>query len=437
MSVTRRTFLQQSAAASLALSAAAKAQARAAANEKAASRKVVVGMMGTNGRGTELAKLFAAQPGVEIAYICDVDQNNAQKCASAVNKAVGTSPQTISDFRRILDDKAVDALVVATPDHWHGPATILGCSAGKHVYCEKPACHNPREGELMVEAARKNKRAVQLGTQRRSMPALREAVDRMQNEQVLGRLLMARANYFNPRAALGPRVAAECPATLDYALWQGPAPEVAYGEWPENPTHFHYHWHWLWNWGTGEVGNNGVHMIDVCRWGLGVEYPTRVDSAGGRYRYHDSQETPDTNLVTIECGDKAIVWEQRSWYKPGKETKVDGTYEVAFFGEKGVLTYGGGSYQIYDNAGKQIDKQSASASPAQHVENFLAAVRDGEALNAEIAEGVKSTLMCQLANIAYRTGRPAVLDPQSHRVADAEQMKLWSREYRPGWEPKV
>jgi predicted dehydrogenase len=377
-------------------------------------------------------KTFAGEPGVEIAYICDVDQERMQKCASAVNEQTGKAPQTVTDFRRILDDKAVDVLIVAAPDHWHAPATIMACAAGKHVYCEKPASHNPREGELAIEAARKYKRAVQLGTQRRSMPAYREAIERLHAGEI-GRVIEARCQYYNPRPAIGPRVTKDCPSTLDFKLWQGPAPEIAYGEWPEAAQHFHYHWHWLWVWGTGECGNNGVHHIDVCRWGLGVDYPTRVSMPGGRYRYKDSQETPDTSVATIECGDKAIVWEQRSWYRKGD---IDPSYEVAFFGEKGTMTLGGGNYQILDEKGKQIAEGKGKGSDTAHIRNFIDAVRNGAPLNAEIAEGVKSTLMCHLANIAWRTGKPAVLNAQ-HQLDDAEQMKLWSRDYRPGWEPKV
>ncbi|HEX3868855.1 MAG TPA: Gfo/Idh/MocA family oxidoreductase [Pirellulales bacterium] len=430
MSLTRRTFLQNTAAAGVASLALGQTKARAA---EAASQKVVVGLMGTS-RGASVVKTFAKQPGVEIAYICDVDQQRMQKCASAVNEQTGKAPQTVTDFRRILDDKSVDALIVAAPDHWHSPATIMACAAGKHVYCEKPASHNPREGELMIEAARKHKRAVQLGTQRRSMPALREAVERIRSGDI-GEVLVAKTQYFNPRPGIGPRTPAPIPPTLDYALWQGPAPEVPYGEWKEYPSqHFHYHWHWMWVWGTGECGNNGVHTIDVCRWGLGVDYPTRVTMPGGRYRYDDSQETPDTSIATFECGDKMIVWEQRSWYR---KSDIDPSYEVAFFGEKGTLTYGGGKYQILDEKGKEIDKSSGLGSDEPHIQNFLDAVRNGASLNAEIAEGVKSTLMCHLANISWRTRRPTVLNPQTHQLDDAEQMKLWSREYRPGWEPKV
>lgn len=439
MSITRRRLLQTSAAAT-ALSAIRPLSSVYAAN--AASRKVIVGVMGNGGRGTELAKQFAKEQDVEVAYVCDPDQARADWCASEVNKLVGKSPVATQNYKQLLDDKQVDAIVIATPDHWHGPGTILGCSAGKHVYVEKPACHNPREGELMVEAAAKHNRVVQLGTQRRSIGGLREAVELVQGGEI-GRVMLARCQYFSPREAIGPRKSAQVPAGFDYGLWQGPAPEMPYSDFPEvaaqkfpgNAPQFHYQWHWFWHWGTAEVGNNGVHLIDVCRWGLNADYPTRVTCVGGRYRYKDSQETPDTSVVEIQCGDQMIVWEQRSWTRslPG-----DQTYEVAFFGENGSLFYNNGKYTVVDTKGKTVKEQTGKTASESHSANFLNAIREGKPLNQPITEGVKSTLMCHLANISYRTGRSVTLDPKTHRIEnDADQMKLWSREYRAGWEPKV
>ena len=351
-----------------------------------------------------------------------------------VNEIAGQAPQAVSDFRRVLDDKAVDALVIATPDHWHAPATILGCAAGKHVYCEKPAAHNPQEGEWMVAAARKYKRVVQLGTQRRSMPGYREAIEKL-HAGAIGETLFAQSWYNNPRPSIGRHKLGTPPAWLDYALWQGPAPERPYREYPaisDNP--FHYHWHWVWHWGTGELGNNGVHWIDMCRWGLNVDYPTRVNSTGGHYRYDDDQETPDTSIVTMEFGKKAINWEGCSWSRrnPGPG------YEAGFFGTEGTMTLSGGGYHIYDPKGKEIAKGSGPSSDVEHTENFLAAIRNGTKLNAEIEEGYKSTLLCLLGNISQRVGRTLNIDPDTHRpLNDAEAMALWHREYRPGWEPKV
>lgn len=433
MTLPRRRFLQQTAAGVSLAGLGSLAQLRA---ESAPNRRVVVGIMGTNGRGTALAQRFAGLTGASVAYVCDVDQNHVNRAASAVNEVSGKAPQAVGDFRKILDDKSVDALVIAAPDHWHAPATILGCAAGKHVYCEKPACHNPHEGELMIAAAEKHRRVVQLGTQRRSMPAWREAVEKLQAGAV-GKLVLARCYYNNPRPSIGRMKLTTPPATLDYELWQGPAPERPYREFPtiaSNP--FHYHWHWFWHWGTGEIGNNGVHMLDVCRWGMGVDYPKTVTIGAGKYRYDDDQETPDTTLATFDFGVRSITWEGRSWYRqrPGEAA----AYDVAFYGSEGTLTLGGGGYRIYDEKGKEVAKGSGDASDKPHTENFLAAIREEAALNAQIQEGYRSTLLCLLGNIAYRTGRVLRIDPKTHRIeGDPQAMQLWSREYRPGWEPKV
>jgi predicted dehydrogenase len=424
MPLSRRQFLQDTAAGASVIAFASLAELRAA---ESPNSTVVIGVMGTNGRGTELAKRFAGLAGCKVAYVCDVDQNNVARAASKVNEVCGTAPQTVGDFRRILDDQSVDALVIGAPDHWHAPATILGCQAGKHVYCEKPAAHNPHEGEMMVAAARKYKRQVQLGTQRRSMPAIREAVEKL-HAGAIGKTLYARAYYNNPRPSIGRMKLATPPATLDYALWQGPAPEQPYREYPaisNNP--FHYHWHWNWHWGTGELGNNGVHTID---------YPLTVTSAGGQYRYDDDQQTPDTNVATFDFGDKAICWEGRSWYRQRKDE--GSAYDMAFYGSEGSLTIGAGSYHLYDLQGKEIAKVPGDSTDKPHTENFLDAIRQGAKLNAEIEEGYKSTLLCLLGNIAYRTGHTLHLDPKSHQVVnDPDALALWSRQYNPAWEPKV
>ena len=286
----------------------------------------MLGVMGVNGRGMELARGFNSGGGAEIAYLCDVDERATARAVKAVADKQARAPQGVKDFRRILDDKNVDALVIAAPDHWHAPATILACAAGKHVYVEKPASHNAREGELAVAAARKHKRVVQLGTQRRSYPSVMEAIGKLKGG-VLGRVLMARGWYNNTRASIGHGQAAPVPEWLDYELWQGPAPEK-----PFRDNFVHYNWHWFWHWGTGELGNNGIHSLDVCRWGLGVDYPIRVTSGGGKYRHDDDQETPDTQTVTFDFGDKSILWEGRSWHPRGFEGSAFG---IAFYGEKG------------------------------------------------------------------------------------------------------
>ncbi|MFN3652793.1 MAG: Gfo/Idh/MocA family protein [Armatimonadota bacterium] len=396
----------------------------------AANERVTLAVMGVNGRGSDLARGFAATGEAEIAYLCDVDSRAIQKAAAALAaKGYAGKPRGLGDFRKALDDPKVDALVIAAPNHWHAPATILGCAAGKHVYVEKPACHNPREGELMVRAARKHRRAVQLGTQRRSMPGVMEAIRRLKAGEI-GKVHFARGWYNNSRPAIGHGKTAPVPDWLDYSLWQGPAPERPYKD-----NLVHYNWHWHWHWGNGELGNNGIHALDVCRWGLGVDYPQRVTSGGGKYRWNDDQETPDTHTATFDFGDKSITWEGRSWHRRGFEGSMFG---IAFYGDGGSMIIDGGQAVIYDAQDKETARISGSGSDEPHLRNFLACVRSGATPNAEIEEGHKSTLLCHLGNIAYRTERTLQVDPKNgHIKGDREAQALWAREYRRGWEPKV
>ena len=213
-------------------------------------------------------------------------------------------------------------------------------------------------------------------------------------------------------------------------MWQGPAPDPEYHD-----NYLHYNWHWFWHWGTGELGNNGVHTIDIARWGLGVDYPVKVSSAGGRFRYDDDQETPDTNTVTYDFGGQTIIWEGCSWQRRGPG---DAEAEIVFYGEEGTLSLAGTGYTISDSKGKEVAKGKGEGSDKPHTQNFLDGIRTGAKLNAEIEEGHKSTLLCHLGNIAYRTNSVLSLDPQTHQVMNnPAATALWSREYRPGWEPKV
>lgn len=398
-------------------------------NALGANDKIVIGVMGTGGRGTALARGFEQQAGAEVAYVCDVDQNRAGRAADEVAKIKGRTPKALTDFRRILDDKSVDVLVIATCNHWHAPAAILGCTAGKHVYVEKPCSHNAREGELMVEAARKNKRQVQMGNQRRSWAKVIEAIDQVRSGAI-GRAYFAQCWYTNNRPTIGKGMEAKVPEGLDYELWQGPAPRR-----PFRSNYLHYNWHWFWHWGNGELGNNGVHMIDLCRWGLAVDYPIQVSSIGGRYRYDDDQETPDTHIVTYNFeGRKSLTWEGFSC----NQMPTGRVADVLFQGENGSLTIGAGGYTIYDPKGKEVKKVTGAGSDASHFGNFLDAVRGTAKLNSEIEEAHKSTLLCHLGNIAYRLGRNLHCNPKNGQVLDDKQAQTqWSREYEKGWEPKV
>ena len=432
--INRRRFMGLAAGA-----AAGLAVSGPGARAQGANDRLVVAVMGTSrsnsgknpGRGSSLAMGMAALAGVEVAYVCDVDEKYLAAAVADVASKQTRTPLGVKDFRRVLDDKAVDALVIATPDHWHAPAAILGCAAGKHVYVEKPCSHNAREGELLIQAARKYRRVVQHGTQRRSWPSHIEAIQALR-EGAIGKVLSAQAYYlFSDRPTIGHGKVAPVPEHLDWSLWQGPAPEREYRD-----NVVHYNWHWFWHWGTSELGNNGVHVIDVARWGLGAETPVQVSSMGAKLRYDDDQETPDTNVVTFRfADDRLLTWEGRSW---GGRSPADVGHQVAFFGEHGTLLISGTGYSIKDPSGIEVAKGSSNGGDAVHLQNFVDSIRGKAPLNAEIEEGFKSTLLCHLGNISYRTGRTLKIDPATRRIdGDKEAMGYWSREYRNGWEPRV
>ena len=409
-----------------------------------ANDKIKVAMMGVNARGLALATNFSLQPNCEITFVSDVDTRAAQKCIDRVEKNQGKRPKAQPDFRKALEQKDVDALVVAAPDHWHAPAAILASQAGKHVYLEKPASHNPNEGEILLRAANKYKNVIQMGNQRRSWPNVVAAINELK-AGVIGKPYFAKTWYTNNRPSIGVGKSAPVPEWLDFDLWQGPAPRR---EFKDNLVH--YNWHWFWHWGTGEALNNGTHMVDIARWGLGVDYPTKVTSAGGRYRYNDDWQTPDTQIINLEFGDKAtITWEGRSCNGRSVEGSNVG---VIFYGENGTLQIDGGNeYIIHDLKNKVIKhvKNDVVIDPrnltnpsqtldAFHIQNFFDGIRKGTSLNADILSGHISTLLVQLGNIAQRTGSALDIDPKNgHILKNKEALKYWSREYQKGWEPKV
>lgn len=400
------------------------------------SEKVVVCVMGLNGRGTVLAKTFAKTPNAEVASVCDVDSTVLGKAATALGV------KSLGDFRRALDDKSIDALVIAAPDHWHAPAAILAMAAGKHVYVEKPCGHNPREGELLVEAQRKTKRVVQMGTQQRSAPRSIEVINAIR-EGLIGKPYLARAWYANTRGSIGRGKPTAVPSNLDYELWQGPAPRTLYKD-----NVIHYNWHWFHRWGTGEICNNGTHEIDVCRWALGVDTCVRVTSSGGRYHFDDDWEFTDTQEAVFEfAGGKTIIWQGQCCN--GLETfgRSRGT---AILGTTGSVVMDRDGYVVYDLK-NQVVKQSLATQAGDglnisadddmtrlHIANFVDAVRTGTPLHQPIDEGAKSVLLCHLGNIAQWTGRALRVDAATgHIQGDEAAMAYWQREYAPGWTPTV
>lgn len=439
---SRRDFIKKTTVGSVGL--AFGMSAKSYANIMGANDRIQIAAIGVHGRGNGMAKNFARQKDCEVSYVCDVDSDAMAKTVAGINEISKKTPKGVKDFRKILDEKSLDGVYIATPDHWHAPAAILACQAGKHVYVEKPCSHNPYEGELLIKAARKYNRVVQMGNQRRSWPKIIECIKEL-NEGIIGRAYFAKGWYTNNRKPIGIGKSAPVPANLDYELWQGPALRRPYKD-----NLIHYNWHWFWNWGTGEALNNGTHEIDVMRWGLGVEYPTRVTSAGGRYAYQDDWETPDTQVITLDFPGKiSMEWEGRSC----NSYPIEGSGRGAiFYGEKGtIVTVGDNGYAIYDTKNKLVKEvkdevKTDTLDPsgpgprldAFHINNFLECLRTGNRPNGDIEIGHKSVLLCQLGNIAQRTGRVLNCDPKNgHIVNDKEAQTLWSREYEPGWEPGV
>lgn len=412
--------------------------------KNAPSNKVILGVMGVNSRGAYLAECFSKLPNVEIAYICDVEEkaiiNGLKPFENATRK-----PVVIKDIRELVKKQDFDALIIATPDHWQTTAALMAVAHGKHVYVEKPGSHNAYEGELLTKAEKKYPgQLIQMGNQRRSMPNLINAVKEVK-EGIIGNAYFGKSWYANNRKSIGFGKKIPVPPSLNFDLWQGPAPRREYKD-----NLIHYNWHWHWHWGTAETCNNGTHEIDMCRWFLGVDYPSKVTSAGGRYAYKDDWEMPDTQVATFEFGNnKAITWEGRSCNKMNVEGASRG---FTIYGEKGSLVNkGNDDYAIYDADNKLIKEVKTGTSNDGtntvsatgnldffHFNNFVNSIRGTEKLNSPITEGQKTILLCHLANIAQRTGRTLRCDSKNGYILnDPGAMKLWRREYEKGWEPKV
>jgi predicted dehydrogenase len=435
--IDRRDFVKQTTVAGLGLLVKPHLVSRSP------NETVRVAVVGVNQRGLVHAQNFSRIAHAEVAYICDVDSNVIAKAVSQT-KPQARAPRIERDVRRILADRDVDAISIATPDHWHAALTLLALKAGKHVYVEKPSGHNPREDELLMEAARKYDRQIQLGTQARSGPHFIDALQRVRGGEI-GTPYLARAWYANTRGSIGRGKVAPVPPNLDYELWQGPAPRTPYRD-----NVIHYNWHWFNRWGTGEICNNGTHEIDVARWFLGVDYPTSVTSVGGRFHAQDDWEFPDTQEVTYQFGadgGKIISWNGQSCNGLRMFNRDRGTMVL---GTGGSVIVDRDGYEIHDLKGKLV-KQMKAAEESDglntlgndplsmlHMQNFIDAVRTGAKLTAPIADGAKTGLLCHLGTIAQQTGRMLHIDPKTaHIVDDAEAAAKWDREYEPGWTPTV
>jgi predicted dehydrogenase len=438
--ISRRKFMN-----GLAMGAAGVAVGRTAKSYSqilGSNERVNFAIVGTNSRAlAHLSGLKANAGAARVTHLCDVDTRNLAKFAGKTQEELGYAPATTGDFRNVLDSKDVDVVTIATPDHWHAPMAILGLRANKHVYVEKPSSHNPREGELLVAAQKRYDKLVQVGNQHRSCAHETRIIQQI-HEGRIGRAYYGKAWYANTRPSMGTGKVVPAPAELNWDLWQGPAPRSEYKD------NIHpYNWHWLRRYGTGEALNNGTHEIDLCRWALGVGFPSRVAAQGGRYQFKDDWQFYDTLAINFTYPDKMIDWDGKSaqgmkQYGRDRGALIQGTEGAA------ILAHDG--YEVYDWKGKLIDQFKSGQATASsdlrgqdemtnaHFANLIAGIKTGEKLHSPIAEINITITSLQLANISWIVGRELKPDTATgHVINDPEAMRLWSRDYEKGWEPKV
>lgn len=438
---SRREFVKKSSLAvgGLAFAWSAKSYARILG----ANERIHIAFMGCGRRVGAYYDSLTEANNVQLAYICDVMKTQREKVAKDLSSKLKYSPKLEEDVRKVFSDKEVDAIFIAAPDHWHAPGAIKAMEAGKHVYVEKPCGHNPREGEWLVQAQKKFNRVVQMGTQQRSSDHTIEIINEI-HKGTIGNTYKALAFYSNQRGRVPNPVKANPPQGLNWDLFQGPAPREDY----RHDT-WDYNWHWYgWKWGTAETGNNATHELDVARWALKVDYPERaVVDATKQHFLDDGWEMYDTMYATFHFpGNKTINWDGKSrnglnTYGAGRGTLIYGTEGSVFVDRD--------RYKVFDRDGKLI-REKISEHPDSgnvlggggdmtglHVANFFESIRGKAKPNAPIDEGAKSTLLCHLANIAYRTNSPLTLDTLTGQVKEDSAKKLWGREYQAGWEPKV
>lgn len=410
--------------------------------KESANEKVIVGVMGLGGRGSYLARLFAGLPNVEVAYLADPKNTNLETNAKKIQQVSGKTPKIVSDFRRVLDDRDVNAVIIATPDHWHSPGTILACQAGKDVYVEKPASHSIWEGRKAVEAARKYERIVQLGTQNRSAPYAQHAIEYLRSGK-LGDVHLVRVIAMNARSPIPKSPDAEPPKDFDYDLWLGPAPMRPYNAGRVG------RWNWFWDYSGGDIINDAVHQLDMARWAIGKTHPKAVVASGHIFHFKDPAETPDTQTVTWEYDDMAMVFELALWNPvmkkvPAEERNKDQfpnwpfyAMKIELYGTKGIMYLGrhSGGWQVFAPDWKGEPFEYGREGVPVHMENFIDCVRSRKRPNADIEEGHLSTLLCHLGNIAHRVGnRRLVFDSATESfVNDAEANRLVKRAYRAPW----
>lgn len=422
MSLSRRTFLLGTAAAGVSL---------ASGYAVGPNERIRCAVIGVRGQGGSLLRNFAAEPDVEITHVCDLDPAIRQQRTTEIEEKYKHRPKQVTDYRTILDDKSIDAIVIGTPDHWHALPTIHACQAKKDVYVEKPDGHNIREGQAMIAAARKYERMVQMGTQARSSQDLRDAIAFIKTG-ALGKIITGRAWETDRQKPIPKQPDSDPPAGVDYDLWLGAAPKR-----PFNAMRFHGNWRWFFDYGCGDLGNDGVHRLDFCRWVMGITtMPTAVSASGGKFFFDDAQEWPDTQFVTYEYPGQLLTYEMRLWSKPKLFNATEG---AAVYGDEGWMLITNSGWTAYDGANKVLAEGQRGNPLPLHIRNFLDCVksRKREALNQEIEQGHLSSVLCHAGNIAWRTGKKLKIDPKTETFDDAEANKFVGREARKGFELPV
>jgi len=437
---TRREFLDALAFTTAGVATAM--TARSYARILGSNDRLNFAVIGLNGRGyAHLSSIKANKNSARLTHVCDVDRDILAKFAETAQKETGETVTAEKDFRKILALRDIDAISIASPDHWHAPMAIAGLRAGKHVYVEKPCSHNPAEGQMLVKAQQKYDRLVQMGTQQRSSKHTAEIVEKIHGG-LIGRPYLAKAWYSNVRKSIGTGKEVPVPPRLDWDLWQGPVPRRQYQD------NLHpYNWHWFRVYGTGETLNNGTHEVDVCRWALGVDFPQRVTATGGRYHFKDDWQFYDTLVTNFDYGEKLISWEGQSCQGMKQYGRDRG---ALIMGTTGAVLVDRDGFEVYDLKGTKTGefRTGSTTSSADvlgrdsmtdaHFANFIAAIRTGEKLHAPISDGNISVTMLQISNMAWEVSRELTLDTRDGRVQnDDAAMKMWARTYEKGWEPEV
>jgi len=443
----RRDFIRKVAAGTAGIAVAGNAtslSAKSYGRVLGANDRIHVAIMGLGRRLGAFTEPISNKSGnVQLAYLCDVMKSQRDKAAERFSEILDYKPKLENDIRKIYDDPKVDAIINATPDHWHAPGTWMGVQSGKHVYVEKPATHNPYEGEILIKCQQKYGKVIQMGNQQRSSVPSIEVIKAI-HEGEIGTPYKAVAYYSNTRGRVINPVAADIPEGLDWELFQGPAPRKPY----RHDT-WNYNWHWYgWDYGTAETGNNATHELDIARWALQVVHPVKVKMEAAKRHYLDDGWTMyDTMDATFIYDNGAVIkWDGKS--RNGYSTYGGGRGTI-IYGTEGSVHVDRGGYKLFDRSGKLVREKTGEGTEAgtalggggdmstKHVVNFFEAIRGKEKQRSPIDEGVTSTHLCHLANIAARLQKDLEVDPVSGKIYDREAMKLWKREYEPGWEPDL